>query len=280
MLIPHKPRKAQIIQLSCGWHLMKTSINMGTLELTIWLCLLDGSAPHRSVGMEMAAAKQLSLQLLLQPWRQGCPQRCLWLPRARQNRAIPSGALSPARRAASPCTPFASQPLFPCRDSSEWQLCQGDKPPSFSPCLHSTSFSLLYPSQPHSSPFSSASDTPFLQRQAQFFCPLVKMINWKYFFSGKTQDLSFNFCLLVCFILENTLFGLPETFYLTYMEKSRKKPLPYEFPFSFITEIFQNRTHCKIRNEDGSSSPNNFSLLSSPKLSMTHKECKPSPNCA
>lgn len=48
-----------------GPHLMKTSINNATLELTIWLCLVDRSLPHRSVHMESAAANQLSLQHLL-----------------------------------------------------------------------------------------------------------------------------------------------------------------------------------------------------------------------
>lgn len=40
-------------------HLMKTSINMGTLQLAIWLCLLDRSPPYRSAHTERAVPNQL-----------------------------------------------------------------------------------------------------------------------------------------------------------------------------------------------------------------------------
>lgn len=38
---------------------MKTSINMGTLQLAIWLCLLDRSPPYRSAHTERAVPNQL-----------------------------------------------------------------------------------------------------------------------------------------------------------------------------------------------------------------------------
>lgn len=40
-------------------HLMKTSINMGTLQRTIWLCLLDCSPPYRSAHTECTVPNQL-----------------------------------------------------------------------------------------------------------------------------------------------------------------------------------------------------------------------------
>lgn len=40
-------------------HLMKTSINTGTLQRTIWLCLLDCSPPYRSAHTECTVPNQL-----------------------------------------------------------------------------------------------------------------------------------------------------------------------------------------------------------------------------
>ena len=40
-------------------HLMKTSINMCTLQLAIWLCLLDCSPPYRSPHTERPVLNQL-----------------------------------------------------------------------------------------------------------------------------------------------------------------------------------------------------------------------------
>lgn len=147
------PRKAQIIQLSCGCHLMKTSINMGTLELTIWLCLLDGSAPHRSVGIEMAAANQLFLQLLLQPWRARVPSAMLLAAESTAEQGHSKRSSEPSHG----ILPLpAHQPLFPCRDSSQpapQQLCEGDKPPLLLSASAQHQLQPFYQSQPH---FSSS----------------------------------------------------------------------------------------------------------------------------
>lgn len=57
---------------------MKTSINMGTLQLAIWLCLLDCSPPYRSAHTECTVPNQLFIHFSLQ-WQdqprsllQGC----------------------------------------------------------------------------------------------------------------------------------------------------------------------------------------------------------------
>lgn len=62
-----------ILDLVCSWqwlkgthpgllwiyHLMKTSINIGTLQLAIWLCLLDPSPPYRSALTQHTVPNQL-----------------------------------------------------------------------------------------------------------------------------------------------------------------------------------------------------------------------------
>lgn len=156
------------------------------------------------------------------PGGHGCPQRCRWLPRARQSRAIPSGTASRA----FPCTPFPgwqhSPAPFPCRDSSHSAPRWGRQasPPSLCVCIApvsaflsiSTTFFLFLICLWHT--FPSALGTIFLSAGQND--------KLKIFLNRKTQALSFNFCLLVCFILENTPFRLAKTFYLTHMEKIKK----------------------------------------------------------
>lgn len=156
------------------------------------------------------------------PGGHGCPQRCRWLPRARQSRAIPSGTASRA----FPCTPFPgwqhSPAPFPCRDSSHSAPRRGRQasPPSLCVCIApvsaflsiSTTFFLFLICLWHT--FPSALGTIFLSAGQND--------KLKIFLNRKTQALSFNFCLLVCFILENTPFRLAKTFYLTHMEKIKK----------------------------------------------------------
>lgn len=52
---------------------MKTSINMGTLQLAIWLCLLDRSPPYRSAHAARAVPNQLFIHF---PHCRGRPGLC------------------------------------------------------------------------------------------------------------------------------------------------------------------------------------------------------------
>lgn len=172
------------------------------------------------------------------PGGHGCPQQCPWLPRAqqRENRALPSRAGSRAlpahhsqgwQRSPAPFPPQGQLSFSTPAALPGWQAS-----PSFSLCVciapvsaflsNSTTFFFFLICLWHT--FPSALGTIFLSAGQND--------KLKIFLYRKTQALSFNFCLLVCFILENTLFRLAEIFYLTYMEK-RKKAFSLQISFFF-----------------------------------------------
>lgn len=220
---------------------MKTFINMGTLELTIWLCLLDGSTPHRSVGMETAAANQLFLPspaLALTGtdglsntasgrWpRARAERRAVWQSEAASRAHIVLPLRTPFPGLAAPARSPASVPWrSPVSFMHPQQHCKGDEPfwpPLFFPPLGINQLQPCYRSQPSFSLFSSAPDTPFSSAPGASFLSAGQNDKLKIFLSRKTQTCHLIFCLfgLVLF-LEKQSFISAERFYLTYIKKPR-----------------------------------------------------------
>lgn len=78
-----------------------------------------------------------------------------------------------------------------------------------------------------------------LQHQAWFFHPLVKMINWKYFFPGGLKTYLLIFPCLLCF-LEKQSFRIGWKILLDLYEKNLRF-LP-KFSLFLFKEVFQNKT--------------------------------------